>query len=122
MRSFDHYKNRDGLNSPSPALRRWGSFFSGLLIIVIFVSVIAPWILNLPYMKAVDAVIQERGIEANLYDYTEVEMFAEADFYMRHALDGLQKESSYIMSIIIGAVLFGVIAWIGYRFVLPDRY
>lgn len=122
MRLFDHDKNRGGLNSPSTALRRWGSFFLGILIIVIFVSVIAPWILNLPYMKAVDAVIQERGIEANLYDYTEVEMFAEADFYMRHAMDGLQKESSYIMSIIIGAVLFGVIAWIGYRFVLPDRY
>jgi hypothetical protein len=73
-------------------------------------------------MKAVDTVIQERGIEANLYDYTEVEMFAEADFYMRHALDGLQNDSSYILSIIIGAVLFGIIAWIGYRFVLPDRY
>ena len=122
MRLFDHDKNRGGLNSPSTALRRWGSFFLGILIIVIFVSVIAPWILNLPYMKAVDAVIQERGIEANLYDYTEVEMFAEADFYMRHAMDGLQKESSYIMSIIIGALLFGVIVWIGYRFVLPDRY
>jgi hypothetical protein len=49
-------------------------------------------------------------------------MFAEADFYMRHALDGLQNDSSYILSIIIGAVLFGIIAWIGYRFVLPDRY
>jgi hypothetical protein len=77
MRS-DSNKEKGGLKSPPSAVRRWGSLFFGILIIVIFVSVIAPWILNLPYMKAVDTVIQERGIEANLYDYTEVEMFAEA--------------------------------------------
>jgi hypothetical protein len=48
-------------------------------------------------------------------------MFAEADFYMRHAMDGLQKESSYIMSIISGVLLFSLAVWIGYKYVLPDR-
>jgi hypothetical protein len=72
-------------------------------------------------MKAVDTVIQERGIEANLYDYTEVEMFAEADFYMRHAMEDLPRDRGYFFSIISGIGLFSIASWIGYRFVLPDK-
>ena len=102
-------------------LHRWASFLSGIFLISIFVSVVAPWILELPYMKPVNTVIQERGIEANLYDYTEVALFADAEFYMRHALADSPKDAGYIISIISGVLLFSLAVWIGYRYVLPDR-
>ncbi len=115
------------LTSPAPVrgggrgvLHRWISLLSGILAIFIFVSVIGPWIMELPYMKPVNQVIQERGIEANLYDYTEVELFADAEFYMRHALEDSPKDTSYIISIILGALFFSLAVWIGYKYVLPD--
>ena len=107
-------------NGGRGVLHRWASFLSGIFLIVIFVSVVAPWIMELPYMKPVNAVIQERGIEANLYDYTEVELFADAEFYMRHAMEDTPKDTGYIGSIIIGAMLFFLAMWIGYKYVLPD--
>ncbi len=114
--------------SPSPVrnrgrrdLHRWTSFLSGIFLIFIFVSVIAPWILELPYMKPVNNLIQERGIEANLYDYTEVELFEDAEFYMRHALEDSPKDTGYIISIISGVLLFSLAMWIGYKYILPDR-
>lgn len=79
-----------------------------------------PWILELPYIKPINKVIQEQGIEANLYDYTEVELFDVADFEMRHALEDLPRDSGYIMTVVIGIVLFSFIIWIGYKFILPD--
>jgi hypothetical protein len=115
------------MNSPAPArnggrgvLHRWVSFLSGIFLIYVFVSVIAPWVMGLPFMKPVNDVIQERGIEANLYDYTEVELFADAEFYMRHAIEDSPKDTSYIISIISGALLFSLAVWIGYKYILPD--
>lgn len=102
-------------------LHRWASLLAGILLISIFVSVIAPWIMELPYMKPVNQIIQERGIEANLYDYTEVELFADAEFYMQHALEDSPINTGYIMSIISGVLLFSLAVWIGYKYVLPDK-
>ncbi len=102
-------------------LHRWASFLSGILLIFVFVSVIAPWIMGLPFMKPVDQLIQERGIEANLYDYTEVEVFADAEVYMRHAMENVPKDTGYLISIISGVLLFSLAVWIGYTYVLPDR-
>ncbi len=107
-------------NGGRRALYRWASFLSGIILIFIFVSVIAPWIMALPYMKPVNAVIQEKGIEANLYDYTEVELFADADVYMRHAMEDAPKDTGYLISIISGVLLFSLAVWIGYKYVLPD--
>ncbi len=109
-----------GSNGGRGVLHRWSSFLSGIVLIGIFVSVVAPWIMELPYMKTVNRVIQERGIEANLYDYTEVELFADAEFYMRHALEDLPKDTGYIVSILSGVLLFALAVWIGYKYVLPD--
>ncbi len=121
MKSTDNDKRstKDGPLGPSSSfLKRWAFLFAGILVIGIFSSVIGPWIVELPLMKPVNQVIQERGIEANLYDYTEIELFGDADFYMRHAMNGLAKDSSYFISIIVGAALFGLIVWIGYKFIL----
>jgi hypothetical protein len=101
-------------------LHRWASFLSGIFLIFIFISVVAPWILGLPYMKSVNRVIQERDIEANLYDYTEVELFADAEFYMRHAMEDSPIDTGYIISIISGVLLFSLAVWIGYKYVLPE--
>ena len=107
-------------NGGRGVLHRWASFLSGILLIFVFVSFIAPWIMELPYMKPVNTVIQERGIEANLYDYTEVELFADAEFYMRHAMEDSPKDTGYLISIISGVLLFSLAVWIGYKYVLPD--
>ena len=107
-------------NGGRGGLHRWASFLSGIFLIFVFVSVIAPWIMELPYMKPVNAVILEKGIEANLYDYTEVELFADADVYMRHAMEDSPKDTGYLISIISGVLLFSLAVWIGYKYVLPD--
>ncbi len=119
MKSVDNknYK-KDGPSGPSSFLKRWTFLLTGILVIGIFSSVIGPWIVELPLMKPVNQVIQERGIEANLYDYTEVELFGDADFYMRHAMNGVPKDSSYFISIIVGVILFALIIWLGYKFIL----
>ena len=102
---------------PKSAIRRWGSLFLGVLIIVLFTSVIAPWIMELPYVRDVNKVIQDRGIEANTYFYTETEEFDEADDYMTEALKDSPTGSGLI---ILGWVIFGTILWIGYRFLPLD--
>jgi hypothetical protein len=63
----------------------WGLLIS-VLIIIIFLFVIGPWGEELPGFKPLADFIDERGIEANMYFYTEVEEFSEAEVNMNNTM------------------------------------
>jgi hypothetical protein len=57
-----------------------------VMIIIIFLFVIGPWIEKLPGFQPLANFIDERGIEANMYFYTEVEEFSEAEINMNNTM------------------------------------
>jgi hypothetical protein len=59
---------------------------ASVLIIIIFLFVIGPWGEKLPGFQPLAEFIDERGIEANMYFYTEVEEFSEADINMNNTM------------------------------------
>ncbi len=68
--------------------------------------------MDLPYMRDVNKVIIDQGIEANTYFYTETPEFAEAELYME---DHMSPPSTGV--VIIGWSIFALILWIGYRYI-----
>ena len=59
---------------------------ASVLIIIIFLFVIGPWGEKLPGFQPLVDFIDERGIEANMYFYTEVEEFSEAQINMNNTM------------------------------------
>ena len=57
-----------------------------VLIIIVFLFVIGPWAEKLPGFQPLADFIDERGIEANMYFYTEVEEFSEAQINMNNTM------------------------------------
>ncbi len=57
-----------------------------VLIIIIFLFVIGPWGEKLPGFQPLADFIDERDIEANMYFYTEVEEFSEAQINMNNTM------------------------------------
>ena len=57
-----------------------------VLVIIIFLFVIGPWVEKLPVFQPLADFIDERGIEANMYFYTEVEEFSEAEINMNNTM------------------------------------
>ena len=104
-------------DSSGSRFARWSRFFVGIGIIVLFVTVIGPWITELPVFKPVNDVIKERGIDANTYFYTETEQFDVAEDYMSEAL---KDNPTSMTTIIIGWVLFGAVLYIGFRYIKID--
>ena len=67
-------------------IKGWVALLIGVLIIIIFLFVIGPWIEKLPGFQPLADFIDERGIEANMYFYTEVEEFSEAEINMNNTM------------------------------------
>ncbi|MFH2003043.1 MAG: hypothetical protein ABIK28_25475 [Planctomycetota bacterium] len=65
-------------------LRRWAGFALGLICLVLFIFVIAPWIQQWGPVETVHAFIRERDMDATPLFYTESEEFSVAQ---RHMLD-----------------------------------
>ena len=57
-----------------------------IFIVIIFLFVIGPWVEKLPVFQPLADFIDERGIEANMYFYTEVEEFSEAQINMNNTM------------------------------------
>jgi hypothetical protein len=69
-----------GLPKPWEGCLKLAAALAGLIL---FVTVIGPGILDLPFYRPVVQFVQENDINVNAYYYTEIEEFAEADFAMR---------------------------------------
>ena len=63
-------------------LKDWLLLFVWITIIGVFMLGIGPALLQRSAMRPMARVIEERGIEANMYFYTEVEVFYEANVNM----------------------------------------
>ncbi|MEW6671755.1 MAG: hypothetical protein AB1427_08620 [Thermodesulfobacteriota bacterium] len=67
-------------------LKHWAGLFIGLLIIWLLMAYAAPWGRQTETLRPIMDVIEERGIEATAYYYTDMEEFAEAEINITHAL------------------------------------
>ena len=83
-----------GLNCRPAAGKRnktWGKGVAALLfsvLIIIFCQFyIGPQLEKLPFIQPIAQFIDERGIKANVYFYTEVEEFSEAHINMDNSMD-----------------------------------
>jgi len=76
-------------NSPEGAgrlLQRWTRLFIGIFILWLLMAYIAPWGRQTAMFRPIMDVIEERGIKATSYYYTDSEEFAEAEIQITHSL------------------------------------
>jgi len=98
-------------------LKRWGSFFLGVGCIVLFSTVIGPWLMNLPYARDVNKVIMDRGIDANTYFYTETPQFDDAE---DKVYELMKDYPTPLWVILIGWALFFLLIWFGFTYSLKE--
>ncbi len=65
-------------------VKRFAGLIACILAIALFVFYIGPALEQIPALKPIVQAIDERGIEANMYFYTEVEEFSEANINMNN--------------------------------------
>ena len=65
-------------------VKRLAGFLACILAIALFMFYIGPALEQTPALQPVTQAIDERGIEANMYFYTEVEEFSEANINMNN--------------------------------------
>lgn len=67
-------------------LKRWGGLFIGLFIIWLLMAFIGPWGRQTAMLRPIMDLIEERGIDATAYYYTDLEEFAEAEINITHTM------------------------------------
>ena len=67
-------------------MKRWAGLFIGLFIIWLLMAYAAPWGRQTETLRPIMDLIEERGIEATAYYYTDLEEFAEAEDNITHSL------------------------------------
>lgn len=71
--------------------KTWGKGVAALLFCVLTIIFclfyIGPQLEKLPFIQPIAQFIDERGIKANVYFYTEVEEFSEAHINMDNSMD-----------------------------------
>jgi hypothetical protein len=67
-------------------LKRWAGLFLCLFILWLLMAYAAPWGRQTAALKPIMDVIEERGIDATAYYYTDLEEFAEAEDNITHSL------------------------------------
>ena len=78
---------RFGEANPSCRLRRVLLLLASIAAILVFMFLLAPAGTQLPGFRPIVEFIDERGIEANAYYYTEVEEFSEAEINLNHTMN-----------------------------------
>ena len=68
-------------------LKGVGSLLICVMAVLIFILFLAPWLEKPLMLEPVARFIDERNIEANMYFYTEVEVFSEAHINMENSMD-----------------------------------
>jgi len=66
----------------TPRYRGWLQLCAWIAAIAVFVLIVGPSLLQHSALKPMAEMIEERGIEANMYFYTEVDAFYEANVNM----------------------------------------
>jgi hypothetical protein len=76
---------------PSKRARGWLTILAAALLLALFMFVIGPMGLEAPYFKPIADYIEERGINANGYYYSDVPEFADAERNMQYTMDYMPK-------------------------------
>ena len=77
----------------SGRVRRVTALLVSIAAILVFIFIIGPAFTRLPGFRPIVDFIDEQGIEANAYYYTEVEEFSEADINMNNTMDYGPKDN-----------------------------
>lgn len=67
-------------------IKRWARLFISLFILWLLMAYVAPWGRQTAMLRPLMDVIDERGIKATSYYYTDSEEFAEAELIITHSL------------------------------------
>ena len=67
-------------------LQRWARLFIGVFILWLLMAYVAPWGRQTAMFRPIMDLIEERGIKATSYYYTDIEEFAEAETQVTHSL------------------------------------
>jgi hypothetical protein len=80
LTTFQH--SAPGKRRIPPGARGWLMLGAWIAAIALFMLVVGPALLKRPALRPMAEVIEDRGIEANMYFYTEVEAFYDANVNM----------------------------------------
>ena len=78
-------KQKNEASSPTRA-GGWVTIFLTVTGLILFIYVIGPIGLQTPMIKPIADFIDESGINANGYYYTDVAEFSDAEMYMKNAM------------------------------------
>ena len=67
-------------------MKRWAGLFIGIFIIWLLMAYVGPWGQKAESLRPLMEFIEERGIDATAYYYTDIEEFAEAEINITHTM------------------------------------
>jgi hypothetical protein len=67
-------------------MHRWIALFIGILILWLLMAYVGPWGRQTETLRPIMEFIEERGIDATAYYYTDIEEFAEAEMNITHTM------------------------------------
>ena len=77
-----------------PGARGWLKLGIWIAAVALFMLVLGPALLRHPALRPMAEIIESRGIEANMYFYTEVEAFYDANVNMDNTWDYPRRAAS----------------------------
>jgi len=106
----------------SASFRAWGLLVFGFFCVWAFAFVVGPWLQNnIPTLRQIAQVVEEREIDAGAYFYSENKESYEGEQYLIESLKlGAPEEVGFTLPFVLCILLCGFILWIGYRFLPMD--
>ena len=79
-------QSSSGTKTPS-LLRRLTGLMVSIILILVFMLYLGPWLEQSSMVQPIARFIEAHDIDANMYFYTEVEEFSEANLNMQNSMD-----------------------------------
>ena len=79
-------QSSSGTSTPS-LLRRLTGLVISIILILVFMLYLGPWFEQSSMVQPIARFIEANDINANMYFYTEVEEFSEANLNMQNSMD-----------------------------------
>lgn len=79
-------QSSSGTKTPS-LLKRLTGLMVSIIVILVFMLYLGPWLEQSSMVQPIARFIEDHDIKANMYFYTEVEEFSEANLNMQNSMD-----------------------------------
>jgi hypothetical protein len=79
-------QSSSGTRNPS-LLKRLTGLMVSIILILVFMLYLGPWLEQSSMVQPIARFIEAHDIKANMYFYTEVEEFSEANLNMQNSMD-----------------------------------